>query len=92
MANNHIAWYVFSSMEGQAKHPLISSVVAPAIRLAREWWLATSPNSVSDVLSPKELVQCFHAEFHKIMHDDILESRWTTIAASPILLAIRAFG
>ena len=92
MGNNHIAWHLLSSMEAQVKHPLISSVVAPASRLCREWWLSTSPNAPSDTLTPQELVQCFHSEMRKIIDDDILASRWSRVASSPVLLAIRAFG
>ena len=56
-------------------------------------WLGNYPRhggtgQAPSLLSPKELVQCFNGEFLKIVHHNVLESKWPTIVAS---LSSRAF-
>ena len=62
--------------------------IRPALRYAREWWLATHPTRVRqfDVLDPKELDDCFGAELERYRAGERTDE--ATASTRPILAAL----
>ena len=69
-----------------------SLLIMPALRFAREWWLATHPTQKPDwdVLTPLELVAAYESERQR--YNDGARITKATIRTRPVLAAICALA
>ena len=61
----------------------LTPCIAPAVRLAKEWWLATSPTRPPDTLTPIELVKATRAAVAADLRGQCSEN--------PLLAALQVF-
>ena len=93
--NINLAWH----LQPCAKDPAASILMAPLLRLAKEWWLLTTPEVyVPDALPPPMLVQAFeqaHGKYLQLVPESVnyinlYNMSVASLSTDPITAAIHA--